>query len=97
MNNIIRIDSINDFVSAVNQKAAHPLISILDFAKMDDRPEIYNIKIVMGFYGIMYKESKQCNVKYGRNYYDYQQGTMIFFGPEQVVEFEQNTQSQFGI
>ena len=90
MNDIYRFETIDDFNKAINIETLHPLISIVDFAKTESNIDVNNIKISTGFYTIMFKGNKHCNVKYGRNQYDYQEGTLIFFAPEQVIEFETN-------
>jgi AraC-like DNA-binding protein len=38
-----------------------------------------------GFYSIFLKEAKCGDLRYGCNYYDYQEGTMVFISPGQVV------------
>lgn len=40
------------------------------------------------FYGIFLKQNADCILKYGRKNYDYQEGTLVFIGPEQVVQIE---------
>lgn len=91
MRNILRISTINELNDTLNIKTLHPLISIVDFSKTETRAENFDVRIALGFYGVVFKANKHCNIKYGRNYYDYQDGTLIFFAPEQVVEFEQGT------
>jgi len=39
-------------------------------------------------YCIFLKEVKCGDIKYGRNYYDYQQGTLVFVSPGQVMDIE---------
>lgn len=90
MKNIFRIDTIDEYNKSMNIKTLHPLISVVDFANVESSIDVDNIKIIPGFYTIMFKGNKHCNVKYGRNNYDYQEGTLIFFAPEQVIEFETN-------
>lgn len=34
------------------------------------------------------KETKSCDIKYGRQYYDYQEGTIVCFGPGQTAGVE---------
>jgi len=43
-----------------------------------------------GFYSVFLKEVKCGDLHYGKNYYDYQEGTMVFTGPGQVVGVESN-------
>ena len=41
---------------------------------------------VYGFYTVYLKEVKCGDLRYGRNYYDYQEGTLVFLAPGQVIE-----------
>lgn len=41
-------------------------------------------KFKMGFYAIIIKDSKCGDLRYGLKYYDYNEGTIVFFAPEQV-------------
>lgn len=91
MSDIYRFNTIDELNKSLNIKTLHPLISIVDFEKTESNIMEETVKISAGFYTIMFKGSKHCNVKYGRNNYDYHEGTLIFFAPEQVVEFETNT------
>ncbi len=88
MSDIYRFNTIDSFNKALNIETLHPLISIVDFAKAESNIKLDKFKVSAGFYTILYKGNKHCNVKYGRNTYDYQEGTLIFFAPEQVIEFE---------
>ena len=46
------------------------------------------IKVNYGLYCIFLKEIKCGDLKYGCNYYDYQEGTLVFISPGQIVEVE---------
>lgn len=37
------------------------------------------------FYAVFLKDVKCGDIRYGRNYYDYQEGTLVFLAPGQVV------------
>jgi AraC-like DNA-binding protein len=60
----------------------HPLVSVFDFSNMTLIPEA---RAQYGFYCVFLKEAKCGDLKYGCNYYDYQEGTMVFIAPGQVV------------
>ena len=42
-------------------------------------------RMYYGFYAIFLKQVKCGDLRYGLNYYDYQEGTMIFLAPGQVI------------
>ncbi|GGH50650.1 hypothetical protein GCM10008014_15900 [Paenibacillus silvae] len=37
------------------------------------------------FYTISLKNGENCEIKYGRRYYDFSEGSMIFMAPEQLL------------
>jgi AraC-like DNA-binding protein len=90
MENIYKFNTINEFNELNDHKTLHPLISVIDFSKAQPRPwkEQQSVKIHYGFYCIILKEVKCGDLKYGRNYYDYQEGTLTFVSPGQVIEIE---------
>ncbi|MEI6948052.1 helix-turn-helix domain-containing protein [Paraflavisolibacter sp. H34] len=42
----------------------------------------------LGFYVVVLKQVKCGDLQYGRHYYDYQEGTLVFLGPGQVIGIE---------
>lgn len=92
MEKIYRYDTINEFNALNNHKTLHPLVSVIDFSKANPRDwgGATHIKIYYGLYCIFLKEVKCGDLKYGRNYYDYQEGTLVFVAPGQVMEIENN-------
>lgn len=85
MERVIDFKNISDYNSFNNHKTLHPLVSILDLSKADTRQ---HYKMNFGIYCIILKDVKCGDLKYGRDYYDYQEGTLVFFAPGQVVEVE---------
>lgn len=85
---IFPIDNITKINADNNHKTLHPLITIIDFSKADQRHwgEAETIKFQYGVYAIFLKDVKCGDLRYGRNYYDYQAGTLVFFAPGQVAE-----------
>lgn len=65
----------------------HPLVSVIDFSKITC-PLKGSPKVVVGFYCIVFKNDSKCKWKYGRNSYDFQEGTLIFLAPGQVLEVD---------
>lgn len=87
---IYNFDSINEFNAFNNHKTLHPLVSVIDFSKAKPRNwgNQKSVRIYYGFYCIFLKEVKCGDLRYGRNYYDYQEGTLVFIAPGQVLELE---------
>ncbi|WP_316823130.1 helix-turn-helix transcriptional regulator [Pedobacter gandavensis] len=87
MDNIIKLESISQYNELCNQETLHPLLSVIDLSKSSPKQ---NSKMYFGFYTVFLKEIKCGNLKYGCNYYDYQEGTLVFLAPGQVVGIEAN-------
>lgn len=88
MSEIIEMDHIYQYNDRVNMETLHPLISVIDFSLVDSR--IQRARMRYGFYSVFLKEVKCGDLHYGKNYYDYQEGTMVFTGSGQVVGVESN-------
>lgn len=85
----IRIRTINDYNDIVAQETLHPLVSVIDFASapMPTEP-LQASSYSLDFYAVFLKQGQNCTIKYGRNKYDYQQGTLVFIAPDQVIRVE---------
>ncbi len=83
---IYRLDSICAYNDYCGQETLHPLVTIVDFSKMPkDRPRKFG-RFSYGMYMIMIKDVKCGELLYGRNSYDYQEGTLVFLAPHQILE-----------
>ncbi|MDB5147034.1 MAG: Helix-turn-helix protein [Mucilaginibacter sp.] len=87
MENIIRVDTIGQFNALNNHETMHPLVNIVDLSKADTR---LNRRINYGFYTVFLKEINCGDLKYGCNHYDYEEGSLVFVGPGQVIGQEDN-------
>ena len=94
MKDIHHLETISELNKLLNQeKPKHPLVSIIDFSKVKSFGET-DIKVTTGFYCIMLK-NQQCNkVKYGREYFDFQEGTLTFFPPNRAATIENDDNQQ---
>jgi AraC-like DNA-binding protein len=82
MDEIIKLDNISQFNTMRGIETFHPLVSVIEFSKMKLIPEA---RAHYGFYCVFLKEAKCGDLKYGCNYYDYQEGTLVFIAPGQIV------------
>ena len=87
MDNIIRFETINDYNAFNNNETLHPLVSVVDLSKANPRQ---GSKMYFGFYTIFLKDVKCGDLVYGRNTYDYQEGTLVFLAPGQVAGINSN-------
>lgn len=88
MNDQLTFDTIKAYNDFNNHPTLHPLVSVLDFSKADPR---HGYKMSFGIYTIILKEVECGDLAYGKHNYDYQEGTLVFFGPGQVVDVSNKT------
>lgn len=88
MDEVLRIDTVSEHDAFYHKENLHPLVSIVDF---DGRvPEIYASKMNFGFYAVYLKEVVCGDIKYGKNTYDYQDKTLVFVAPGQIINVDIN-------
>jgi AraC family transcriptional regulator, transcriptional activator of pobA len=85
MEEIIKFDSISQYNAFNQHETLHPLISIVDYSKANPRKLR---KSYFGFYAVLLKDVKCGDLRYGKNLYDYQEGTLVFMGPGQIAGVE---------
>lgn len=89
MSDIVYINSISKIHELLGYpKPKHPLITLIDFTNISLPNNMDKLKFVTGFYTIVLKFQAQCNFKYGRENYDFEEGSMLFMAPEQTIFFE---------
>lgn len=86
MDKITTYNSIDSFNKRFGVKTLHPLINIVDASTME--PVEIEGSHCFNFYSIFLKDVNCGDLKYGRNYYDYQDGTLVFMAPMQVAGIE---------
>lgn len=85
MEKIFNFNTVAEYNSFNNQETLHPLATVIDFSKAMTRTgSIMNF----GLFCIFLKDVKCGDLKYGRENYDYQEGTLVFISPGQTVEVE---------
>lgn len=87
MEEIVKIETVAQYNKMRGVETLHPLITILDLSKANPMPaKTFNF----GVYAIFLKEVKCGDLRYGRNMYDYQEGTLVFVSPGQIIGVEKN-------
>jgi AraC family transcriptional regulator, transcriptional activator of pobA len=71
------------------QKPKHTLVTLIDYSKLPKNASHYDVKIVTDFYIISLKTPAPKSVQYGRQYYDFEEGSMMFMAPGQVFSVAQ--------
>ena len=82
---MIIYETIKQYNEIFNNKTQHPLISVVDLNKSEP---LKRSQFMLGFYAIIIKETRCGDLRYGNNYNDYDEGTMVFFAPNQVITNE---------
>lgn len=82
---IVRFETVSQFNHYNNQETLHPLVSVIDLATGTCTR---NKRINTGLYTVILKDVLCGDLVYGNNYYDYQEGTLIFISPGQVYSLE---------
>ena len=91
MADIQRIKTIAEFHRTRRLAAPeHPLISVVDYAKVSLLPEYYEKSWVFDFYFISLKRNIGGTITYGQQAYDFDEGVMFFIAPGQVFSIGRN-------
>jgi AraC-like DNA-binding protein len=85
MDKILKFDTISQYNQFNNNETRHPLVAMVDLSKADQRQ---HNKMRFGFYTVFLKEIKCGDLRYGCNYYDYEEGSLVFVAPGQVIGVE---------
>ena len=88
MDKVLNFDTVSAYNDFNNHEMLHPLVSVIDFSKAKERT---GHKMNFGIYCIFLKEVVCGDLKYGRDYYDYQEGTLVFIAPGQFIDVENKT------
>lgn len=84
---------VNDYSSKFSLSALHPLVTVLDLSEGTFVPGKKTAAVRYHFYAVFLKKGENCILRYGRQNYDYQDGTLVFIAPGQLVNvthIEQN-------
>ncbi|MEO1009936.1 MAG: helix-turn-helix domain-containing protein [Bacteroidota bacterium] len=69
-------------------KPKHPLVSVVYAKDIKNITDFQDIKVVNQLYQITLKTTGCGEVRYGKNAYDYEEGTLLFTAPGQVTEYD---------
>lgn len=86
MDKIVMLDHVDQYNCLYGLETRHPLVSVVDLSKATQK--VNHIQMRYGLYALFLKQAKSCNIKYGRQSYDYQEGTVVSFAPAQTVSVE---------
>ena len=86
MNDIIKLDTVDKYNQLFGLETLHPSVSVIDLSEATRFPNHFTINY--GMYALFLKDARCGDIRYGRQTYDYQEGTVVSFAPGQVVETE---------
>ena len=86
MDEIIKIDTVDQYNKFYGLETLHPLVAVVDLTKATQHP--IHVRINMGVYSLFLKHTKCGDLKYGKKQYDYQEGTVVCMAPNQVIGIE---------
>ena len=86
MEEVIKLNEVDKYNKLFGLETRHPLVSVVDLSKATQWPE--HFKVNYGVYALYLKDTYCGNITYGRQSYDYQDGTIVGFAPGQVAETE---------
>ena len=90
MNEIVKLETVAQYNAMRGAATLNPLVTVIDLSTVKPMPaKTFNF----GLYAVYLKELKCGELKYGRNNYDYQEGTLVFIAPGQVLGVQPNVKT----
>lgn len=86
--NIINLDSVDEYNKVYGFETKHPLVTVVDFSKTEGTTQPDEVTYNYGVYALFLKQTMCGDITYGRQPYDYQEGTVTSFAPGQVVKIK---------
>lgn len=83
-NEIIHLHTIEQYNRLYGLETLHPLVAVVDLKNTTTYPTHFTLNY--GVYALFLKQTRCGDLRYGRQPYDYQEGTVTSFAPGQVVE-----------
>lgn len=89
MNKTVNLNSVDQYNNLYGLETLNPLVSVVDLNKATRRADYSRWNY--GIYALYLKLEKACDIKYGRQTYDYQEGTIVCFAPGQTTDVVSTT------
>lgn len=80
-----QFDTVAQYNDFYQLDTPHPLINVIDFSGV---PAQVCDSMHFGIYAIFLKDLRCGDLRYGRSHYDYQEGSLVFIAPGQVINVE---------
>lgn len=76
---IIHLDTVDQYNNLFGLETLHPLVSVVDMSQAHCHPSHFTVNY--GVYALLLKETRCGDIRYGRQVYDYEDGTIVSFAP----------------
>jgi AraC-like DNA-binding protein len=87
--NHIAINSISELHRLMGlPKPLHPLISLINMDEVQSSEKTEEINFLLNFYGVSLKKNISGKLKYGQNYYDFDEGVLAMTAPKQILSVD---------
>lgn len=92
-----KFNSISELHKALGfPKPLLPLVSLVNYADIKTPADELPKALLLNFYKISYKKRLTGKIKYGQNYYDFDEGGLSFVSPNQVIESAEDEKDYSG-
>lgn len=91
MDKILNLDNVDQYNQLYGIETLHPLVSVVNLNEATRGVDF--IRLNYGLYALFLKLEKSCDIKYGRQKYDYEEGTIVCFAPGQTAETTSRSQT----
>ena len=88
MKEVIKLDTVDQYNRLFGLETLHPLVSVVNLSEATRFPTHFTMNY--GVYALFLKNVKCGDIRYGRQIYDYQEGTLVFLAPGQVIGIDDN-------
>ena len=93
---IIQIDSVDAYNKLYGWETLHPLVTVVNHAEPMESLNHSRLRSTLvallaknyGLYALFLKQGDGCSIRYGREKYDYQEGTVVSFKLAYQLGFE---------
>lgn len=86
----LNLNTIDAYNKLFGLPTRHPLVTVIDLKKATKRFD--RLRMIYGVYALFLKNGVNCSLKYGREYYDYQEGSVVCFSPGQIIDVDSSNE-----